>query len=77
MNSSGWIQLIFYVAILLAITKPLGVFLCKVLDADGKDVPRSGDQAARKAHLQADRRGPEEGAGLEAIQHLRCWSSAW
>jgi K+-transporting ATPase ATPase A chain len=36
MNSSGWIQLILYVGILLAITKPLGVYLCKVLDVDGK-----------------------------------------
>jgi len=36
MNSSGWIQLIFYVGILLAITKPLGIFLCKILDAEGK-----------------------------------------
>src|SRR5258708_6959404 len=36
MNSSGWIQLILYVGILLAITKPLGLYLCKVLDADGK-----------------------------------------
>jgi K+-transporting ATPase ATPase A chain len=36
MNTSGWIQLILYVAALLAITKPLGLFLVKVLDADGK-----------------------------------------
>ena len=36
MNSSGWIQLILYVAILLAITKPLGLYLCKVLDVDRK-----------------------------------------
>ena len=36
MNSSGWIQLILYVAILLAVTKPLGLYLCKVLDVDGK-----------------------------------------
>src|SRR5664279_887285 len=36
MNSSGWIQLILYVGILLAITKPLGLYLCRVLDADGK-----------------------------------------
>ncbi|CEF48998.1 unnamed protein product [uncultured bacterium] len=36
MNSSGWIQLILYVGILLAITKPLGLYLCKVLDAEGK-----------------------------------------
>ncbi|HEY5751818.1 MAG TPA: potassium-transporting ATPase subunit KdpA [Chthoniobacterales bacterium] len=36
MNSSGWIQLFLYVGILLAITKPLGLYLCQVLDADGK-----------------------------------------
>lgn len=36
MNSSGWIQLILYVAALLAITRPLGIYLCKVLDANGK-----------------------------------------
>lgn len=36
MNSSGWIQLTLYVGILLAITKPLGLYLCKVLDADGR-----------------------------------------
>jgi len=36
MNRSGWIQLILYVGILLAITKPLGIFLCNVLDAKGR-----------------------------------------
>jgi K+-transporting ATPase ATPase A chain len=36
MNTSGWVQLILYVGILLAITKPLGLFLVRVLDANGK-----------------------------------------
>ena len=36
MNTSGWIQLALYIAALLAITKPLGIYLCKVLDADGR-----------------------------------------
>ena len=36
MNFSGWIQLLLFVAALLAITKPIGMYLCKVLDADGK-----------------------------------------
>ncbi len=36
MNISGWIQLILFVGVLLAITKPLGLYLCRVLDADGK-----------------------------------------
>jgi potassium-transporting ATPase potassium-binding subunit len=36
MNTSGWIQLLLYVGILLAVTKPLGLYLCKVLDVDGR-----------------------------------------
>lgn len=36
MNISGWIQLILYVGLLLAITKPLGLYLLRVLDAEGK-----------------------------------------
>ncbi len=36
MNISGWIQLILFVGVVLAITKPLGLYLFRVLDADGK-----------------------------------------
>lgn len=36
MNTNGWIQFILYVGILLALTKPLGIFLFQVLDARGK-----------------------------------------
>ena len=36
MNISGWIQLALFVAVLLAITKPLGLYLCQVLDVNGK-----------------------------------------
>ncbi len=36
MNASGWIQLLFFLGVLLAITKPLGIYLVKVLDASGK-----------------------------------------
>jgi K+-transporting ATPase ATPase A chain len=36
MNISGWIQLTLFVAALLAITKPVGIYLCQVLDTDGK-----------------------------------------
>ena len=32
MTASGWLQLGIYVALLLAITKPLGVYLWRVLD---------------------------------------------
>jgi K+-transporting ATPase ATPase A chain len=36
MNASGWIQILLYVGILLAITKPLGIYLYHVLDVNGK-----------------------------------------
>jgi K+-transporting ATPase ATPase A chain len=36
MNANGWIQLALYVGLLLLITKPLGLYLLRVLDAHGK-----------------------------------------
>lgn len=36
MNTSGWIQLALYIAALLLVTKPLGIYLTRVLDARGR-----------------------------------------
>lgn len=36
MNTSDGIQFMIYAGILLALTKPLGLYLCKVLDPDGR-----------------------------------------
>ena len=36
MNASGWIQLAFFSIVLLALTKPMGLYLVQVLDAKGK-----------------------------------------
>jgi potassium-transporting ATPase potassium-binding subunit len=36
MKISDWLQLALFVGILLAITKPLGIYLCQVLDANGR-----------------------------------------
>lgn len=36
MQTSGWIQLALFVVALAAITKPMGLYLMRVLDADGK-----------------------------------------
>lgn len=36
MNMYGWIQLILFAGILLALTKPIGVYLTSVLDVNGK-----------------------------------------
>jgi len=34
MSSSGWFQLVLYIAVLVAITKPLGIYLLHVLDPE-------------------------------------------
>ena len=36
MNASGWIQIALYLGALALITKPMGLYLMKVLDAKGK-----------------------------------------
>jgi K+-transporting ATPase ATPase A chain len=36
MHLNGWLQLIIFIAALLLITKPLGIYLTKVLDVNGK-----------------------------------------
>jgi K+-transporting ATPase ATPase A chain len=36
MNISGWTQLVLYTAVLLLTAKPLGLYLCQVLDGNGK-----------------------------------------
>jgi K+-transporting ATPase ATPase A chain len=36
MNISGWMQLALFIALLLLITKPLGLYLCQVLDVNGR-----------------------------------------
>ncbi|MHB9074534.1 MAG: potassium-transporting ATPase subunit KdpA [Desulfobaccales bacterium] len=36
MNASGWIQLAFFSIVLLALTKPMGLYLVRVLDVNGR-----------------------------------------
>src|SRR6266571_5049256 len=36
MTSSGWLQLALYIAALAAVTKPMGLYLVRVLDANGR-----------------------------------------
>ena len=36
MNTSGWLQLAFFSIVLLALTKPMGLYLVRVLDAEGR-----------------------------------------
>ncbi len=36
MDIYGWIQLALYICVLLLLTKPVGLYLVRVLDAEGK-----------------------------------------
>src|SRR5512135_1068734 len=36
MDIFGWIQLAVFIGILLAVTRPMGLYLARVLDPDGK-----------------------------------------
>ena len=36
MNTNGWLQLALYVLALIVITKPMGLYLMQVLDANGR-----------------------------------------
>jgi len=36
MNTSGWLQLAFFCLVLLALTKPMGLYLVRVLDVEGR-----------------------------------------
>ena len=40
MNSMGWLQLAAFVGALLALTKPLGLYLERVLDPERQDLSR-------------------------------------
>ena len=69
MKISGWIQLALFVGVLLAITKPLGIYLCQVLDADGRTFLDPVLKPIESLVYKLTGVDPEE-AGLEAL-HAR------
>ena len=42
METSGWIQFALYLIALALVTKPMGLYLMRVLDAEWQNVARSG-----------------------------------
>ena len=67
MQTSGWIQFALYFVALALITKPMGLYLLQVLDAERQNVARSGAPPAGARDLSRHGRGSEQGARLEAI----------
>ena len=76
MQTSGWLQLALYVIALAVITKPMGLYLMQVLDANGK--PGSiRCSAAGTVDVSRDGCGRPQRARLETIHALPCCFSVW
>ena len=69
MTAIGWLQILVFFAAIVAVTKPLGVYMFRVFEGDRQPFPRVL-RAARAPLLPAVGRRSPEGADLEAV-HLR------
>jgi K+-transporting ATPase ATPase A chain len=47
MTAIGWIQIVVFFLVILAITKPVGVFLYRVYESDGRPLPRTFGRVER------------------------------
>ena len=52
MTLNGWLQILLYFAVILLLTKPMGVFMAKVFSRE-KHMAGPGNAASRKIALQA------------------------
>ena len=75
MTVNGWLQIAVFFLAVLALTKPLGVYMYRVFEGDEQPLPRlfGPDRAAA---LPALRRGPEARAELERVRRLAAVFSA-
>ncbi len=71
MNASGWTQLILFSVILLALTKPMGLYLVRVLDAQGRTFLDPVLKPVERLIYRLAGIDPEQGAGLERLRRLR------
>ncbi len=67
MDIYGWIQLALFVGLLLALTKPLGVYLASVLDAGGKTFLDPVAAALRKIFIQTSQHKKRRRAKLATV----------
>ena len=70
MQASGWIQFALYLVALALITKPMGLYLVRVLDANGRTWLDPVLRPLERLTYRLMGVDPEQGAGLEAI-HVR------
>ena len=75
MTAIGWLQILVFFAAIVAVTKPLGVYMFRVFEGDRQPLPRVL-RAARAPLLSAVGGRPGARADLEASTRSRCWCSA-
>ena len=70
MALSGWLQLALFVGLLFVVTKPLGLYLVRVLEPEGKTCLDRPVKPVERLPLSDPRHRPQKGAGLEAIHSV-------
>src|SRR5262245_814622 len=62
MNAIGWLQIILFIAIVLALVKPLGAYMFRVFEGDKQPLPRTLGRVERALNwLTGVRPGKEQG----------------
>ena len=69
MTANGWLQILLYSALILAVTKPLGIYMYRVFEGERQPLPRVL-RTDRALPLPLLRRRSDARAGLEAV-HAR------
>ena len=70
MDLYGWIQLALFLGLLLLVTRPMGVYLFRVLDPQGKTFLDPVLKPVERLFYRLMRDRPEGRAGLEAVRRF-------
>ena len=69
MNISGWLQLALFLVVLILITRPLGIYLFQVLDANGKTFLDPVIKPFERLTYRILGVKPGKRAGLDSLHH--------
>ena len=76
MDPYGWIQLALYMLVLLALTKPMGLYLVQVMDGSGKTFLDPVLKPLERLFYRFFRVDPKKEQDWKAIP-FPCFCSAW
>ena len=67
MTAIGWLQILVFFAAIVAVTKPLGIYMFRVFEGDRQPLPRTFGRLERLCYRLSGV-DPREGAHLEAVR---------